>query len=153
MLQVSIRISGTSEEIARLQKLGRSFLANEHLMKVIGEDVSDYYANRGFLSQGGVFKETWSPIKRSYALWKSKHYPGAPPLVRTGKMRRSFRARYSQDSVVIENTAPYFKYHQSSLPRKKLPRRQMMGINSAVREIVRLRVKAEVSRKIKEAGL
>jgi hypothetical protein len=63
-------------------------------------------------------------------------------------MQFSFVAQATANSVVISNTKPYFKYHQSTEPRRRLPRRQMLGINDDVIDIVQQLVRAEVSAKI-----
>jgi phage gpG-like protein len=65
-----------------------------------------------------------------------------------GGMQFSFSALATANSVVIGNTKPYFKYHQSTEPRRRLPRRQMLGINDDVISMVQQLVRAEVNAKI-----
>ena len=48
---------------------------------------------------------------------------GTKPLVKTKKLKNSFRYRTSKKEVKLFNTQPYFKFHQSRAPRKRLPRR------------------------------
>jgi phage gpG-like protein len=120
-------------------------------MNEIGSSAAKYYSNQGFNSQGGVFGSKWSPLARRTILRKSKTYPGRSPLVATGKMRDSFTYTASNRQVLIGNKMDYFKYHQSTLPRKKLPRRQTMGINSPIKQMIQGIVSAEVKRKIKAA--
>lgn len=63
-------------------------------------------------------------------------------------MQFSFYANATSNSVTIGNTKPYFKYHQSTAPRKHLPRRQMLGINEDVISIVRQLAQAELGAKV-----
>ena len=39
-------------------------------------------------------------------------------------------------SVTITNDAPWFKYHQSSAPRTKIPRRVMIGVYTGMQDDV-----------------
>jgi hypothetical protein len=59
-----------------------------------------------------------------------------PLLEKTGAMRSAFRSRTNSDSVTLDNTAPYFRYHQSNQPRTRLPRRVMMFIDEQRRQFI-----------------
>lgn len=120
-------------------------------MNKIGDEAARYFANQGFSSQGGVFGARWSPLAKRTIVQKSKRFPGKSPLVRTGKMRDSFTYSASSRQVVIGNKMDYFKYHQSTLPRTKLPRRQMMGVNGPVRKMVQDIISDEIKLKIRNA--
>ena len=48
----------------------------------------------------------------------------------------SFKPTTPKDSITLFNDVPYFKYHQSSAPRKKLPRRAMMVLDDTRKEHV-----------------
>lgn len=81
-----------------------------------------------FDSEGGLFESGgWVPRKQNYS-W--------PILQKTGAMRGSFAAEVSSDTATLTNWAPYFKYHQSNQPRKKLPRRIMMKIDEERRNFI-----------------
>ena len=73
------------------------------------------------------------------------------PLV-TGNpdgMQHSFAYRTTETSATMFNTKDYFKYHQSSAPRKSnLPRRQMMGINELNKAMIRKIVKEDLAKKL-----
>jgi len=73
-----------------------------------------------FNSRGALFGERW-PSRKDKKPW--------PLLEKTGRMRRGFEQRLGPEYVEIYNTTDYFKYHQSILPRKKLPRRVMLKID------------------------
>lgn len=88
-----------------------------------------------FNSGGGQFSGTpggskWDRLSEPYATNKSKSYPGKGTLVRTGKMKNSFKSFVSRSVATISNTTSYFKYHQSNKSRSKLPRRVMMAIGT-----------------------
>jgi hypothetical protein len=122
-------------------------------MRSIGQQAASYYSNEAFGSQGGVFGRPWPRLAQSTVRAKLKRYPAFVnlPLVASQTMKEGFTASYGRNQVVIGNSAPYFKYHQSSLPRHKLPRRQMIGINDPIRRIVRDAIKGDTERKIRNA--
>ena len=79
-----------------------------------------------FDSQGNTLGAPWKPRLEPY---------GWPLLQKTGLMRHGFGAAFGTDFVTLYNGAPYFKYHQSSAPRKtRLPRRVMMKIDEIRRQ-------------------
>ena len=154
MLAVQIKISGDKETIAKLGKLGQSFLNFQMAMRSIGRELPAYFGGQVFASQGGAIGERWDPLKQSTKNRKAKLYPGAQPLVATGTMQGSFEAEFPDpNSVVIGNSAPYFKYHQSKAARSKLPRRTMMSTSGDVKNIIAQIIDADVAGKIMRAGL
>lgn len=81
-------------------------------------------------TQGKTFGKPWKPLKPATVRAKQKlGYLGAGPLNRTGTMKRSFVMKLGRQQVDITNHILYFKYHQSSAPRRVLPRRVMMRMD------------------------
>jgi phage gpG-like protein len=93
----------------------------------------DFYAQvkAQFKSEGTEGGERWAPLSAAYAAWKERHYPGNPILQRTGNLEKSLTSGADPNAVKIEerktltlgSKIPYAIYHQSPLPRKRLPRR------------------------------
>lgn len=153
-LSVHITITGDKEAIGRLGKLGTSLLNFQGAMRSIGKELPSYFSNQVMNSQGGAIGERWPALSPATRLQKSKLYPGAGPLVRTGQMKNSFGADYpDSNTAVIGNSAPYFVYHQSKLARRKLPRRAMMSTSGAVKDIIKDIIDADIRNKIAGAGL
>ena len=89
-----------------------------------------------FSSRGALFGG-WAPRKPQYKA--GKRVDSWPLLEKTGAMRKGFSSDVTDDYVKLENKLPYFKYHQSNEPRKKIPRRIMMKIDQQRRnEIVKI---------------
>lgn len=84
-----------------------------------GKYLKEFFRGDVFDTEGKVFGEKWVDG------------PYYNRLQRTGVMRNSFIYQSAKDYVLVTNTAPYFKYHQSRLPRKKLPRRIIMKLDEA----------------------
>lgn len=124
---MSIKVTGGDKLIVKLNRLQTMDLRPEFIQ--LGDFLRRYYSGEAFLSRGQVFGQRWQPIKNSAS--KSRKYIGQP-LERTGKMRNSFVASVGKNQVTITNSAPYFKYHQSSAPRRVLPRRIMLGVNNPI---------------------
>ena len=148
-MQISIKVKGSKEMVAKLNKLGIRLKDMSFAMGEIGAEAARYYSNQGFLSQGGVFGNKWKTLDRIYALRKAQKYPGRSPLVATGKMRDSFTFTASKNSVLVGNKMDYFKYHQSTKKRSRMPRRPMMGINDPIRQIVRDMITKDIKKKIR----
>lgn len=69
-------------------------------------------------------------------------------------MKKGFDATFPDvNSVTIGNKMDYFKYHQSSAPRSKLPRRVMMSTGGNVKTIIGDIIQADIEGKIEKAGL
>jgi hypothetical protein len=113
-------------------------------MTEIGILGSRYFAGIAFQDHGSAFDNPWPPLAPSTVKDKEAHWRGLPDMVRTGRMRNSFSYKLEPNAVRLLNTAPYFKYHQSAAARKKLPRRQMIGVNVALMAIVETAIKKQV---------
>ena len=165
-------ITGDKKVIDGLSKMGKSLYLWNREMRLIGTEVTHYFANDVMNSQGGAIGERWPKLSEARrnvkatghasldrSKWrkqvtKAKAYPGAGPLIATGAMKKSFTSDADETSVTITNSAEYFAYHQSSQARKSaLPRRVMMKSSQSVRDIVGNILEEGVKKKIKEAGL
>lgn len=150
-MQVTITLTGSTQLRNKLGRIATGMRNLSGAFTDIGEELSTYYQTQGFLSQGGVFGEDWEPLSRSYAVRKAKRYPGRPPLVATGKMLSGFRYEVGPTFVVIGNRMPYFKYHQSTLERHKIPRRASMGVNDPVKRIIHDAIVNDLTNTIRRA--
>lgn len=152
-LDVSITIRGDSEVIAKVNRLGGSLLDLKRAMEVIGRGAADYYATTGITDQGRPFGQPWRELSQGYKMWKEINYPGRPLMERGGPgsedLKGSFTFEATRNSARIFNSASYFKYHQSSDVRQKLPRRQMMGINVPIKKLVSEAIQLDVDAKIR----
>lgn len=99
-------------------------------------DLKEVFSGGVFDTEGREIDESWSPLSRAYALRKAKKYPDKGILEATGAMRNSFASKFDSTSASIWNLATYFKYHQSRLPRTKMPRRVMMKLTENLRQTV-----------------
>lgn len=91
-----------------------------------------------FATQGAAIKERWKRLSPYTVAQKARLGFTGGPLVRTGRMQRSFESIVSTDQAVVRNTAPYFPFHQSNQPRTRLPRRVMMKLTQNTKaDIVR----------------
>jgi phage gpG-like protein len=152
-MRIQIKITGDEQTIQRLQKLGDRLGQWQPELNQIGGELETYFSGRVFASQGGAIGQNWQRLSPGYAKWKAKHYPGRPPLVRTGKMIGGFRHSATNTKLEVTNRMPYFKYHQSSAPRTKIPYRPMMAANDDVKTIVATIIDAGVRKRLSGAGL
>lgn len=107
-------------------------------LDIAAEGVKDFHQpldqiGRNFLK---VFDANFDSLGGAYGGWQ----PRKPQMVgstridtwllmeKTGRMRHAFTKAVSATSLKLGNGAPYFVYHQSNKPRKRLPRRVMMKI-------------------------
>lgn len=154
-LQVSITVSGDKRVLQKMRRLGSSLYDFSDEMDDIGEQGAKYFSGPAWLSQGGVFGEKW-PALSPRTLRRRRQAVGtrgAQPLT-TGHpdgMQFSFDYSSGKQVVTIFNNKSYFGYHQSTAERRRLPRRQMIGVSSGFRKIVQTVLKEGVRRKIDNA--
>lgn len=150
-LSISVTVQGDKEVQRKLKRLGNTITHLHAAMIVIGKDATHYYETVGFIDKGRAFGNPWPELSRNTLKMKQKKWAGRNTLERTGDMRRGFYAEADNDSVTIGNKVNYYKYHQSSAARSKLPRRQMAGINNPIKRMVQEAIRDEVTRKINTA--
>ena len=117
MVNLEFQIEGQIELHRRIGRLATTVGDWTGTFSNVGKYLKGFFKDDVFNSEGAVFNEKWVSG------------PYYNRLQRTGKMRNSFIYQSAKDYVLVTNTAPYFKYHQSRLPRKKLPRRIMMKLD------------------------
>lgn len=151
-LELDLEIKGVKEVTKMLTNVGLDVRDLKGAMADVGDHAKKYFGGQVFASRGGVLGQTWPRLSPSYAARKAKRYPGRPVLVRTGLMQRSFTSTPSNMSVTIGNDAPWFKYHQSSAARTKIPRRVMIGIYNGMQEDVTGIIATALAKKIKRSA-
>lgn len=150
-MQVQIQIIGADQVRSKLNRLGTSLYNFDGAMREIGSSLVQYYSNEGFASQGGVYDHVWPRLSNKYATWKAKHWPGRGILEASGQMKHDFIYSSNSTSVAVNNSADYFKYHQSTAPRTKMPWRPMMGVNPAVKQKIAEIIERDIRMKIDKA--
>lgn len=128
MAEVTVEIVGAKEVVARLLRAEGKISQLQPAMSKIGTYLTGFFSGQVFASRGRVIGEPWRPLSNAYAAQKARRYSGRPPLVRTGLMQRSFKARTGVMSVRLFNTAGHFGYHQ--LGTRKMPARVMMKVDA-----------------------
>lgn len=126
---------GLAALLADLQDL-RPFWRDVFAPKYFGI-VQDLFATGGRArGGGGRFKGgAWQPLSQKYAVWKRKHYPGKPLLVREGTLKESVRWTGKGTGVggifeayptyaIAGTSVPYAKAHNSGLGH--MPLREFM---------------------------
>lgn len=147
-LNLEIQVRGDKETIRRLTAAGESIHRLPDAMRETGVYLRGFFAGEVFASHGGVIGLPWPRLSARYEAAKTRKFGAQPPLVRTGLMQRSFRSSFSDNSARVFNTADYFKYHQSTLPRTKIPRRAMMDIDDTRARVIGGIVRKDVDRKL-----
>lgn len=125
MIELKVDIEGEKQLSRRLMIIPKN-IGNfkKPLFRIGGEVRGSIDTN--FSGRGSLFGR-WVPRKDN-----KPH----PLLEKTGKMRSNFKQNLGPYYVEIYNPTPYFKYHQSNKPRKKLPRRVMMKIDNIRRSFI-----------------
>jgi phage gpG-like protein len=135
-LQLTWQIEGQQQLSRVLRGVGDGIKDWTPAFKETADELAKIFANDVFSTRGGAIGESWAPLKPAYLAQKVKAGFPADPLVRTGKMQKSFQTLFKGDYAEVWNSAVYFKYHQSSAPRKVLPRRVMMKLGNQQKELV-----------------
>lgn len=117
-----ITISGEIEGVKELDR--RLMISADNLEDFTAPftSIERYLLNTwqmNFDARGGLFGG-WPAAKKDY---------GHPLLEDTREMRDSFTSNVTSQFVEFGNSSDYFKFHQSSAPRTRLPRRVMMKLD------------------------
>ena len=86
-------------------------------------------ANAENFGLGGLPAGVWAPLSPTYAAWKSINFPGAPPMVRTGRLFKSLVDLRGPENSIRSTSATfgtdvdYAKFHQygtTKMPKRKI---------------------------------
>ena len=116
-MELQWSIEGEQQLARRLQGVNESMGSWKPAFKKTAKVLKNTFQNDVFNTKGGVIDETWRPLSPTYLAKKREQGYPSQPLVRTGKMQRSFKDLVKPDSATIWNAIRYFKYHQSNRPR------------------------------------
>lgn len=147
-LALSLKILGDRQIRDFLDGVGMDLRNMRGAMNEVGRNSIKYFSGTVFVSRGRSIHQPWPRLSAKYAARKARTFPGRPPLVRTDQMRSSFAYRSTGLTVTIYNTDSKFKYHQSTAPRKKIPRRAMLGINARLEQDVTRTIGLYMAQKI-----
>lgn len=101
-------------------------------MRPIFRKMREYFERNwsgNFLSNG-LRVGGWQPLDAEYAAWKAQHFPGTPPLVRTGSLFNSIRSLRGAPNEINKKNATfgtnikYAKFHQYGTT--KMPKREFI---------------------------
>ena len=126
---LSFSIEGEKQISRRLKIAVKGMKDFKKPLDKTGKYLRDFIKGDVFETRGRVIGETWKPLNKKYAIWKSQHYPGKGILEATGNMKSGFKYEANRQSVVVGNIVDYFKFHQSNKPRTKMPRRIVMKLD------------------------
>lgn len=102
-----IRLVSQLDSVGEVPKEARAHLASIALHRVLV----------GFSRSREPMGTAWKPL-----LYRK----GGRPLVDTGKLRGSLRARVTSDGFEISTSVPYAKHHQFGAPKANVPARPFL---------------------------
>lgn len=88
---------------------------------------------RNFDRQGSL-QGGWAALHPSTVKQKAR-IGKQVPLVRSGHMRSGFTQFYSDENAGVGNEVEYSKYHHFGVPRRNLPRRELLPRRDVVLQI------------------
>jgi phage gpG-like protein len=127
-LQISWEIEGSKELSRVLEGITLGLKDFKRPLQNAADNLVRTFSTDVFNTQGGAINEKWKPLSPVTIAQKARKGQPSDILVATGDMKKSFGSTVGTHQAVVANAAPYFKYHQSKNPRKKLPRRVMMKL-------------------------
>ena len=135
-MQIQFAIEGELQLSRRLSNIAANARDWSPAFEKSVADMKELFSGPVFETEGRAVDESWSPLSRAYALQKRKKFGDAGILQASGAMRAAFATKFDATSGSIWNTASYFKYHQSRMPRTKMPRRVMMKLTENVKQMI-----------------
>lgn len=122
----------------------------------------EFYAEEKeqFATQGAAGGEQWAPLSPAYAAWKEAHYPGQPILQREGDLVASLTSASDPNAVNVQarklltlgSRVPYGIYHQSTAPRRVLPRRPVVQLTESFKRTSMRQIQAYLVQVATQSG-
>ncbi len=142
MIEIRFELEGQVEMMRRLRTLDTKTRDFSKEFDESGKFLSKFFGSEVFDTRGSAIGEPWKTRKKEYP-W--------PILQNTGRMKRGFRSQAWPLRAEVWNVVDYFKYHQSRMPRIKMPRRVMMKLVEQLKNKVVKFIQTGVIKRIKES--
>ena len=136
-MQITISVTGISKTKEQLNAVRNVMQDLSREFESLGADLTQFYSDKPFVTQGGIFGQPWARLNAKYEVQKAKKYPGRNTLVRTRTMQQSFRYDAGSQLLRIYNTAPYFMKHQLGIG---VPQRAIFVIDSTRKKFIQDRL-------------
>lgn len=141
MITLNVTLEGEKQLSRRLLTIPSDISSFKIPLFRIGGELRGTF-DKNFSARGALFGR-WQPRKDNLP---------HPLLEKTGSMRRNFKQSLGPDYIEIFNPTPYFKYHQSNKPRKKIPRRVMMKIDDERKRFIQREFQKHVNDAIRKGS-
>lgn len=130
MARVLIRTyaTGFDETNDRLDAVHDRIRDFRPIFRGMHEDLVDAW-RRNFLTNGSLVGG-WAPLDKEYGSWKSRNFPGTPPMIRSGELFQSLGDLRGKANDIDKMEAQfgtdieYAKFHQYGT--SKMPKREIV---------------------------
>jgi len=126
-IEIDTHVYGVKKAVARLTAMhARTKLFTPVLLKAKQEIK---LANASNFASNGLPVGGWAPLDPVYAAWKMARFPGAPPMVQTGRLFASLTGAtasfetMTNTSITVGTSVEYAKFHQygtTKMPKRKI---------------------------------
>lgn len=129
---MTVNISFNSRGFAKVeQKLSAIEARSTNFIPVLTQArVELNTANAANFGLGGLPSGGWAPLSPSYGSWKLAHFPGVPPMVKTGRLSASLSGGTAESifsmtpkKMQVGTRVEYAKFHQygtSKMPARRV---------------------------------
>lgn len=153
---MTITIKGIDLTKEHLVRFRSSMADMTETMGKIGETLAKYYSNEPFVSRGGVYNRSWQDLAPATQTYKSLHWPGRGPLVRSGDLQDGFGYTVTPLSATIRNSVKVNGYSLLALQQngtsRGIPPRLVMALNTQLEAEVTAIVHEDVAAKVTESA-
>lgn len=127
MQLITVTVSGDEKAIARFEGMAIRMDNMAPVLEWAKKDLTKAW--RTNFASNGLLVGGWAPLDPEYFSWKMVRFPGAPTLVRTGRLFRSLgesnvAMTIGKDEAVIGTNLRYAKFHQYGTD--KMPKRPVV---------------------------
>ena len=123
--EFTITLEGEKQLSRRILKLADGIKDFRPELQKSTNFLKGFFGGEVFDSRGAAIGEPWVARKKFYPY---------PILEKSGRMRKSFKTMAEKLRGEVWNAVTYFKYHQSRMPRHRLPRRIMMKLTNQLKD-------------------
>jgi len=124
-IKVEFDVGDLVDAVEGMQKRAKDF---GPVFNKIRDELEEVWANN-FMTNG-LPSGGWSPLDPGYASWKSVHFPGMPPMIRSGRLFSSLGNLRGTVNVIRDKSATfgtpvkYAEFHQYGTT--KMPMRRVV---------------------------